>query len=107
MQLVQIRFQYDPSLLSLMEQSSIFTNEQQKRVRMANLCIVGSHCVNGVSELHTKILCESIFNVFYRIYPEQFVNITNGISPRRWLLQCNPCKSNFDIIIRPFRFDYT
>lgn len=103
MQLVQTRFQYDPSLLSLMEQSSIFSNDHEKRVciigilnnqvRMANLCIVGSHRVNGVSVLHTQILRDSIFNVFHRIYPEQIVNVTNGITPRRWLLQCNPCMS--------------
>ena len=58
---------------------------------MANLCIIGSHHINGVSELHTQILRDSIFHVFHQIDPNQILNITNGISPRRWLLQCNPC----------------
>ena len=58
---------------------------------MANLCIIGSHHINAVSELHTQILRNSIFHVFYQIDPNQILNITNGISPRRWLLQCNPC----------------
>ena len=59
-------------------------------VRMANLCIVGSHSVNGVSELHSKIIKESIFSDFYEYTPEKFCNVTNGIAHRRWLNQSNP-----------------
>lgn len=59
-------------------------------VRMANLAIVGSHKVNGVSELHTRILKERLFSDFDENFPEKFINITNGISPRRWLIQANP-----------------
>ncbi len=59
-------------------------------VRMANLCVVGSHSVNGVSELHSGIIKESIFRDFYEYTPEKFGNVTNGIAHRRWLNQSNP-----------------
>jgi len=57
---------------------------------MANLAIVGSHSVNGVSELHTQILKDRIFNDFYQLEPDKFNNKTNGITPRRWLKKANP-----------------
>ena len=60
------------------------------QVRMANLSVVGSHCVNGVSKLHSDILKESTFKDFYRMYPEKFTNVTNGIAHRRWLCYSNP-----------------
>ncbi len=66
---------------------SIIANGQ---VRMANLAVVGSHSVNGVSKLHSKILRESTFKPFYRMYPERFTNVTNGIAHRRWLTYANP-----------------
>ncbi len=59
-------------------------------VRMANLCVLGSHSVNGVSELHSEIIKESIFKDFYDYTPEKFTNVTNGIAHRRWLNQSNP-----------------
>lgn len=59
-------------------------------VRMANLCIVGSHSVNGVSALHSDIIKKSIFKDFYDFTPEKFTNVTNGIAHRRWLNQSNP-----------------
>ena len=59
-------------------------------VRMANLCVVGSHNVNGVSALHSEIIKESIFRDFYDYTPEKFTNVTNGIAHRRWLNQANP-----------------
>lgn len=64
-------------------------------VRMANLAVVGSHSVNGVSALHTNILKETVFNDFYKIMPEKFTNVTNGIAHRRWLNQANPELSSF------------
>ncbi len=63
------------------------------RVKMAHLAVVGSHAVNGVSELHTRILKERIFPDFHRHFPDRLLNVTNGITPRRWLLQANPSLS--------------
>ena len=60
------------------------------QIRMANLSIVGSHSVNGVSKLHSTILKNSTFKDFYRMYPERFTNVTNGIAHRRWLVYSNP-----------------
>ena len=59
-------------------------------VRMANLCVAGSHSVNGVSALHSEILKDTVFNDFYTLTPEKFTNVTNGIAFRRWLCQANP-----------------
>ncbi|MBQ3064350.1 MAG: glycogen/starch/alpha-glucan phosphorylase [Clostridia bacterium] len=60
------------------------------QVRMANLSVIGSHKVNGVSKLHSDILTESVFHDFYRMYPDRFTNVTNGIAHRRWLVYSNP-----------------
>ena len=60
------------------------------QVRMANLCVVGSHYINGVSKLHSDILVKSIFKDFYAMYPDRFGNVTNGIAHRRWLCYSNP-----------------
>ena len=59
-------------------------------VRMANLSVIGSHSVNGVSKLHSGILTDTIFKDFYKMYPERFDNVTNGIAHRRWLCYSNP-----------------
>ncbi len=69
---------------------SIIEEGEEKRVRMAHLAIVGSHAVNGVAALHTRILQKEVFKDFYELWPERFSNKTNGITPRRWLKQCNP-----------------
>ncbi len=63
-------------------------------VRMAFLSVVGSHSVNGVAALHTKLLKEKLLSDFADLYPDRFNNKTNGITPRRWLLGCNPDLSN-------------
>ncbi|MBO7296501.1 MAG: glycogen/starch/alpha-glucan phosphorylase, partial [Clostridia bacterium] len=60
------------------------------QVRMANLCVIGCHSVNGVSKLHSGILTETVFKDFYKMYPEKFLNVTNGIAHRRWLCYSNP-----------------
>lgn len=65
------------------------------KVRMANLAIVGSHRVNGVAKLHTEILKNVVFKDFDEFYPGKFINITNGVTQRRWLLDCNPELSRF------------
>ena len=60
------------------------------QIRMANLAVIGSHSVNGVSKLHSTILKDSVFKDFYRMYPGRFDNVTNGIAHRRWLCYSNP-----------------
>uniref|UniRef100_A0A673H9W6 Alpha-1,4 glucan phosphorylase n=1 Tax=Sinocyclocheilus rhinocerous TaxID=307959 RepID=A0A673H9W6_9TELE len=69
---------------------SLIEEEGGKRVNMAHLCIVGSHKVNGVAEIHSDIVKRDVFRDFNELEPEKFQNKTNGITPRRWLLLCNP-----------------
>ncbi|KAK1267833.1 hypothetical protein QJS04_geneDACA005184 [Acorus gramineus] len=69
-----------------------------KMVRMANLCVVGGHAVNGVAEIHSEIVKDEVFNDFYKLWPEKFQNKTNGVTPRRWIRFCNPDLS--DIITK-------
>ena len=65
------------------------------KVHMANLCVVGSHHINGVSRLHSQIIKDDVFHNFYRLMPEKFCNVTNGIASRRWLMQSNPRLNEF------------
>ena len=65
------------------------------QVRMANLAVIGSHSINGVSALHSEIIKDSVFRNFYEILPERFTNVTNGIAHRRWLNQSNPRLASF------------
>ncbi len=76
-----------PARLSLIQEGDV------RRVRMAHIAIVGSHSVNGVAELHSRILKANLFPDFDRIFPDRFKNVTNGITPRRWLHQANPSLS--------------
>jgi starch phosphorylase len=69
---------------------SLVHEDGERRFRMAHLALVGSHRVNGVARLHTDILKNQVFRDFAQMKPESFVSITNGITPRRWLLACNP-----------------
>lgn len=69
---------------------SLIDEHGERRVRMAHLSIVGSHKVNGVSALHSDLLVQTIFADFASIWPERFTNMTNGVTPRRWLAQANP-----------------
>ncbi|MCX8029117.1 MAG: glycogen/starch/alpha-glucan phosphorylase [Brevinematales bacterium] len=73
---------------------SIFEEGPSKMIRMANLCVIGSHSVNGVSELHTNILKSTVMKDFYDIFPTKFNNKTNGVTQRRWLLLANPGLAN-------------
>jgi len=68
---------------------SLIDEHGERRVRMAHLSIVGSHKVNGVSALHSELLVKTIFADFAALWPERFTNVTNGVTPRRWLAQAN------------------
>jgi len=78
---------------ALRQRMSIIGEEDGRRVRMAHLAIVGSHKVNGVAQIHTELMKRTIFADFDRYYPGKIINMTNGITPRRWLNQANPLLS--------------
>ena len=75
---------------ALAQRVSLIEEGPEQKVRMAHLAIVGSHAVNGVSALHSEILKTRLFPDFEALSPGKLTNVTNGITPRRWLLQCNP-----------------
>jgi starch phosphorylase len=87
LQRVHLRFPRD---LDRLRDVSLVEESEPKQVRMANLAIIGSHAVNGVSELHSRLLQTRVFRYFAEIFPKKFSNKTNGITQRRWLLACNP-----------------
>jgi starch phosphorylase len=84
---VAVRF---PGDLSRVQRMSLFAESPEKCLRMANLCVVGSFCVNGVSELHGRILRDSVFRDFAELWPQKFTHVTNGVTVRRWLYKSNP-----------------
>ena len=69
---------------------SLIDEGGERRVRMANLAFVGAHSVNGVAALHTELMKSTVFSDLHRLYPTRINNKTNGVTPRRWLQQCNP-----------------
>jgi starch phosphorylase len=79
-----------PGDVDFLRRLSLIDESGERRVRMAHLSIVGSHMVNGVSALHSELLVRTIFADFAAIWPERFTNMTNGVTPRRWLAQANP-----------------
>uniref|UniRef100_A0AAY3ZYZ5 Alpha-1,4 glucan phosphorylase n=1 Tax=Denticeps clupeoides TaxID=299321 RepID=A0AAY3ZYZ5_9TELE len=93
-----------PDDMDRIRHMSLIEEDGGKRVNMAHLCIVGSHAVNGVAEIHSNIIKTDIFRDFSELEPEKFQNKTNGITPRRWLLLCNPGLA--DLIAEAIGEDY-
>jgi len=87
LQEVRSRFPGDERRVSRM---SLVHEDGDRRFRMAHLAIVGSHRTNGVAKLHTELLTRRLVPDFAELWPERFLGITNGITPRRWLVSCNP-----------------
>jgi starch phosphorylase len=83
---VRLRFPKDEARIIRM---SLFAEVPEKRLRMAHLCVIGSFIVNGVSELHGRILRDTLFRDFAELWPQKFTHITNGVTVRRWLLKSN------------------
>lgn len=79
-----------PGDVDRLAQMSLIEEGHDKHVRMAYLAIVGSFSINGVAELHSNLLMQGLFRDFYELWPARFNNKTNGITPRRWLANCNP-----------------
>ena len=82
-----------PGDIGKLQRMSLIDEGGERYVRMANLCLVGTSSINGVAKLHSQILREELFKDFYEMWPEKFHNVTNGITPRRWLLKANPMLS--------------
>ena len=89
-ELLDMAAQHRPGDSGFLARLSLIDESGERRVRMANLSIVGSHKVNGVSALHSELLVQTIFKDFASLWPERFTNMTNGVTPRRWLAQANP-----------------
>jgi glycogen phosphorylase len=89
-ELLDLAATHRPGDTAFLASLSLIDERGERRVRMANLSVVGSHKVNGVSALHSELLVQTIFKDFASLWPERFTNMTNGVTPRRWLAQANP-----------------
>jgi glycogen phosphorylase len=87
---LELAARHRPNDGGFLSRLSLIDENGERRVRMAHLSIVGSHRVNGVSALHSELLVQTIFADFASIWPARFTNMTNGVTPRRWLAQANP-----------------
>jgi starch phosphorylase len=88
-ELLDLASKHRPGDGGFLSRLSLIDEGGERRVRMANLSIVGSHKVNGVSALHSDLLVKTIFADFASLWPDRFTNMTNGVTPRRWLAQAN------------------
>ncbi|MDP9013250.1 MAG: glycogen/starch/alpha-glucan phosphorylase [Pseudomonadota bacterium] len=84
---VRMRFLGDEARISRL---SLIDETGERYVRMAHLACVGSHAINGVAELHSELLKRDVLKDFYELWPKKFSNKTNGVTPRRWMVLCNP-----------------
>jgi starch phosphorylase len=84
---VRMRYLGDEARISRL---SLIDESGERYVRMAHLACVGSHAINGVAELHTELLKRDVLKDFYEMWPQKFSNKTNGVTPRRWMVLCNP-----------------
>ena len=87
LQVVRLNYPGDDSML---EKMSIIDEHGNKSVRMANLATIGSHHVNGVAALHSELVKTQLMPEFYDLWPHKFTNVTNGVTPRRWIASANP-----------------
>ena len=87
LQVVRLHYPGDESML---EKMSIIDERGNKSVRMAHLATVGSHHINGVAALHSELVKTQLMPEFYDLWPHKFTNVTNGVTPRRWIASCNP-----------------
>ncbi|HUL20091.1 MAG TPA: glycogen/starch/alpha-glucan phosphorylase, partial [Thermodesulfobacteriota bacterium] len=84
---VRLRYPGDDGLIARL---SLIDESGERYVRMAHLASVGSHCINGVAALHSDLLTKTVLKDLYDLYPDRFVNVTNGVTPRRWIALSNP-----------------
>jgi starch phosphorylase len=103
-EVISLKFPADSDRLARM---SVVECNGENRIRMAHLAVIGSHAVNGVSRLHSRLLKEHLFSDFQQIYPDRFISTTNGITPRRWLKIANPGLTQLieNTLGPDFRFD--
>jgi starch phosphorylase len=89
---VRLRFPGDAERLARL---SLIDESGERYVRMANLASVASHAINGVAELHSELLKQDVLTDFYALWPHKFTNVTNGVTPRRWIALANPWLTKF------------
>lgn len=85
-----VRAKFGDNCEDMVNRMSIIQEGNPKQVRMANLAIIGSHSVNGVAKIHSELVKTKLVPELYSFYPEKFNNKTNGVTPRRWIVSCNP-----------------